>query len=77
MRNKMKKFHRMADNCVSAVLLWPADARARAVKTWLSSYRLPFDPRRMDSFDDFHKTTASYIFNNAKHIHSYDENLTT
>jgi hypothetical protein len=76
-RNKMKKFHNMANGCVSATLSWPTDARSRAVKTWLSIYRLPFDPRHMESFDAFHKTTSSYILNNGKHIHSYDENLTT
>ena len=76
-QNKMKKFHTRANNCVSTTLSWPADARSRAVKTWLSIYRLPFNPRRLAAFDDFHKTTASYIFNNANHITSYDENLTT
>jgi len=76
-QNKMKKFHTMANSYVSATLSWPTDARSRAVKTWLSIYRLPFNPRRLAAFDDFHKTTASYIFNNANHITSYDEKLTT
>ena len=76
-RNKMTKFHVMANSYVSAVLSWPADARARAVKTWLSIYQLPLEPGRMESFDDFHKTTGSYVINNVAHITSYDEDLTT
>lgn len=76
-QNKMKKFHITANRYVSATLTWPTDARSRAVKTWLNIYQLPFDPKRMESFDAFHKTTASYVINNAKHIVSYDEDLTT
>jgi hypothetical protein len=76
-RNKMTKFHVMANSYVSAVLSWPDDARARAVKTWLSIYQLPLEPKRMKSFTDFHKTTGSYVLNNANHITSYDEDLTT
>jgi hypothetical protein len=41
------------------------------VKTWVSSYHLPFDPDRLKSFDQFHQLYGSFITDNPKLIRSY------
>jgi carboxylesterase type B len=70
-RNK-KKFHAQADQRLSATLAWPVEDRARAVKTWLSTYRIPLNPAEMSSFGRFHKTTGSFVFDNCRSILAYE-----
>ena len=41
------------------------------VKTWVSSYHLPFDPDRLKSFDQFHQLYGGFITDNPKLIRSY------
>jgi hypothetical protein len=66
-----KQFHARADECLSITLSWPVEARSRAVKTWLSTYRVPFDPGRMPHMDQFHKTTGDFVIQNARNITPY------
>lgn len=67
-----KRFRARVNECLSNTLSWPVEARARAVKTWLSTYRIPLDPGKMSSFDCFHKTTGDFIINNIKSIQAYE-----
>jgi len=70
-RNK-KQFRARADECLSSTLSWPVEARARAVKTWLSTYKIPLNPAEMASSDQFHQTTANFVFSNRESIRSYE-----
>jgi hypothetical protein len=67
-----KQFHSRADECLQVTLSWPMEARARAVKTWLSTYKIPLDPEQMLSFDRFHEITGSFVVNNSRDIQAYE-----
>jgi len=71
-RKNKQAFHKRANKFMLEILSWPVDARCRTVKTWLSHYQLPLDPKRMDAFDDFHITTGAYVVANARRLTSYD-----
>ena len=71
-RNK-KQFHTQADQCLSATLAWPVEDRARAVKTWLTTYQIPMDPRFMPHMDQFHMTTGAFVFQNVRQIAVYEK----
>lgn len=43
----------------------------RIVKTWLSHYKLPFDPNRLKTFDAFHSIYGKLIADNPSMIRSY------
>jgi len=70
-RNK-KQFRDRADECLSCTLSWPVEARARAVKTWLTTYKIPLNPSELASCDQFHQTTANFVFNNSRSILAYE-----
>jgi hypothetical protein len=72
-KRSKQQFHSRAEECLKATLNWPNDARARAVKTWLSTYQLPLDPKHMDSFDQFHTLTGQFILNNIRAIKAYHQ----
>ena len=71
-RNK-KQFHAQADQRLSATLAWPVEDRARAVKTWLTTYQIPMDPRFMPHMDQFHMTTGTFVFQNVRQIAVYEK----
>ena len=68
-----KRFHAQADHYLGATLTWPVEDRARAVKTWLSTYQLPFDPRFMPHMDQFHKITGEFVIQNSREITVYEK----
>lgn len=72
-RPSKKQFHAQVDQCLSATLTWPVEDRARAVKTWLSTYQLPFDPRRLPHMDQFHMTTGDFVIQNSRQITVYEK----
>jgi hypothetical protein len=65
-------FHARADDCISEILSWPIEERARAVKTWLSYYQIPFDAQKLKTFSVFHKSTGAYVIANSRRLTSYD-----
>jgi len=71
-KRSKKQFRARADECLSSTLSWPVEARARAVKTWLSKYRIPLNPSELASFGRFHETTGSFVFNNSRSIRAYE-----
>ena len=71
-KQSKKRFRARANECLSCTLSWPVEARARAVKTWLSTYRIPLNPAEMSSFGRFHKTTGSFVFDNCRSILAYE-----
>lgn len=72
-KRSKKRFHARVDECLSCTLSWPVDARSRAVKTWLSTYRLPLEPAQLPSFDHFHRTTGQFVFDHSRSIQAYEE----
>lgn len=68
-----KQFHAQADQYLGATLAWPVADRARAVKTWLSTYQLPFDPGLMPHMDQFHDTTGDFVIQNSRQITVYEK----
>ena len=71
-KRSKKQFHARADECLFVTLSWPVEARSRAVKTWLSTYRLPLEPAQIPSFDRFHEITGSFVVNNSRSILAYE-----
>jgi hypothetical protein len=67
-----KRFHAKAEQCLQTTLSWPTEERARAVKTWLSTYQLPLDPERLHSFNRFHETTASFVVTYSRDLRAYE-----
>ena len=65
-------FHARVDKCLNTTLSWPVEARARALKTWLSTYRLPLSPDKLKCFDQFHELTGDYVIGHAKQIQAYE-----
>ena len=72
-RPSKKRFHAQADQYLSATLAWPVEDRARAVKTWLTTYQIPMDPRFMPHMDQFHMTTGMFVFQNVRQIAVYEK----
>jgi hypothetical protein len=70
---KRKKFLARANYYIGLVLNWPVEDRVRAVKTWLTFYKLPFEPDRLECFTQFHETTSDYILQNIKQIAVYEQ----
>lgn len=50
---------------------FPIEQNVRIIKTWLSSYHLPFDPNRLKTFDQFHQTHGTFITDDPGSIRSY------
>jgi len=71
-RRGKQRFHARAEQCLKATLNWPSEARTRTVKTWLSTYQLPLEPRQLASFDQWHNLTGQYILNNIQAIKAYN-----
>ena len=69
---KGKKFHNVADHYLGFVVDNFGDEEAsRTIKTWLTTYRLPLDPDKLDNFDAFHRKFGPYIANEIRNIRSY------
>lgn len=67
-----KAMSKVADQHIETVLeVFNSEESTRIVKTWLSNYRLPFDPDRLNSFDRFHNSLGRFITDNPERIRSY------
>jgi hypothetical protein len=71
-RLRHKAMSKVADQHLEIILdVFNNEQATRIVKTWLSSYHLPFDPDRLKSFDRFHDSLGSFITDNPEQIRSY------
>jgi hypothetical protein len=69
---KGKKFHRAANDYLGFVVdNFGDEEAARSIKTWLTTYRLPLDPDKLDNFDAFHRKFGHYIATEIRNIRSY------
>lgn len=65
-------FHAHVDKCLNTTLSWPVEQRARAIKTWLSTYRLPLDLKKLKCSEQFRQSTGDYIVDNSRYITAYE-----
>ena len=71
-RLRYKAMFKVADQHFETVMqVFNIEQSIRIIKTWLSTYQLPFDPDRLDSFDRFHNSLGSFITDNPERIRSY------
>ena len=70
-KNK-KKFHKRADEHLSFILSnFNDESVARALKTWLCTYKLPIEPIRLSSMNTIQERCGLLIMKHAKTIKSY------
>jgi len=61
-----RRFHREVDRCIIYVMHnFTREDILRAFKTWLSVYRLPFNPDKLKTFDYFHSELGEEVNNRA------------
>ena len=65
------RFKKYVNSCFNIIMTWPIEARARAVKTFLTTYQLPLSPEEIDCFDQFHTTTGNFVLTHANKIKVY------
>jgi hypothetical protein len=71
-RKRYKSMNSTADNYLSTIMdLFDKEQSVRILKTWLSTYRLPLDPDRLKTFDQFHEQFGKFIIDNTAIIKSY------
>ena len=71
-RKRYKSMNLTADKHLSTIMdLFNKEQSVRILKTWLTTYRLPLDPNRLKTFDQFHHRVGEFIMQNAQSIRSY------
>ena len=71
-RKRYKSMNSTADKHLSTIMyLFDKEPAVRILKTWLSTYKLPLDPTRLKTFDQFHEQFGKFIINNTAIIESY------
>jgi len=61
-----------ADKHILTIMhLFDKEQSVRILKTWLSTYKLPLDPNRLKTFDQFHEQFGKFIIDNTEIIQSY------
>jgi len=61
-----------ADKHLSTIMdLFDKEQSVRILKTWLSTYKLPLDPDRLKTFEQFHEQFGKFIIDNTATIKSY------
>jgi hypothetical protein len=71
-RKRTRAMLKLADNHINIIMsLFDISQNANIIKTWLSTYRLPFDSELLTSFDNFHASHGKYILDHAQDIRSY------
>lgn len=71
-RGRAKRFHQRIDQHLDTVMRLYTDQQvANILKTWLSVYKMPIDPNRLELFDQFHNRIGPWIIKSPDQIHSY------
>ena len=71
-RKRYKSMNSKADKHLLTIMdLFDKEPAVRILKTWLSTYKLPLDPDRLETFDQFHEQFGEFILNNSAMINSY------
>ena len=71
-RKRYKSMNATADKHISTIMnLFDNEQSVRILKTWLITYKLPLDPNRLKTFDQFHEQFGKFIIDNTAIIQSY------
>ena len=71
-RKRYKSMNSTADKHILTIMnLFDKEPAVRILKTWLSTYKLPLDPNRLKTFDQFHEQFGKFIIDNTAIIQSY------
>ena len=71
-RKRYKSMNSTADKHILTIMnLFDNEQSVRILKTWLITYKLPLDPNRLKTFDQFHEQFGKFIINNTEKIESY------
>ena len=71
-RKRYKSMSTVADRHIEIIMdLFNKEQTVRILKTWLSTYKLPLDPNRLKTFDQFHEQFGEFAIQNAESIRSY------
>ena len=71
-RKRYKSMNSTADKHILTIMnLFDKEPAVRILKTWLSTYKLPLDPTRLKTFDQFHDQFGEFIIDNIEIITSY------
>ena len=63
---------KVADRHFNVIMqVFDIEQNTRIIKTWLSHYHLPFDPSKLKTYDQFHRTHGLFISENPQSIRSY------
>ena len=65
---KGKALHSRYDDLLWEIMQFSVEDAVGIVKTFLCSYQLPLDVRRLDNFDRFHEKCRDYIMENAENL---------
>ena len=71
-RKRYKSMKSTADKHLLTIMhLFDNEQSVRILKTWLSTYKLPLDPYRLKTFDQFHEQFGKFVIDNTAIIQSY------
>jgi hypothetical protein len=71
-RKRYKSMSAMADRHIEIIMeCFNDEDSIRILKTWLSTYRLPLNPDRLKTFEQFHNRVGKLAIQNAESIRSY------
>lgn len=64
-KNNAKAMNALADDYIFYMLSrFSHFDTCRVLKTWLTTYKLPIEPERIKSFDQFHVNCGKFVMNN-------------
>jgi hypothetical protein len=71
-RKRYRSMNSTADKHLLTIMdLFDKEQSVRILKTWLSTYKLPLDPDRLKTFEQFHEQFGKFIIDNTATIKSY------
>ena len=71
-RKRYKSMSAMADRHIKIIMeCFNDEDSIRILKTWLSTYRLPLNPDRLKTFEQFHNRVGKLAIQNVESIRSY------
>ena len=65
---KGQSLHSRCDDLLWEIMQFSVEDAVGIVKTFLCTYQLPLDARRLENFDRFHKKCRDYIMENASNL---------
>lgn len=71
-RPRYVAMNKLADQHLAVIMqVFDLEQNTRTIKTWLSYFRLPLDPGKLKTYEQFHNTHGNFIAENPMLIRSY------